>query len=250
MNEEQIQEILDRVDARVDARVASMIGNEESVTPIAFEQKWMNGYHSTMPIDQALFRRFLHSLGDMANKTFKTIGNVVATQADDELEIVGRGGVTVSSQGKTIRVDGSTLSGGIKALMSWNDRDVNEAIVSSWMESDMVPSGMKNKYLEDLQDDSDWINYWQYMRGAIHRSQNQNGMWVAWDTEHMCYVEPGKPIPLMYARIYGWVWIPHLRKYMLVEEDYNASTGGIGHLAFEGKEYTMSDVLNKLFVEE
>ena len=48
--------------------------------------------------------------------TFKTIGNVSATTKDDNLDIIGKGGITVSASGKTISISGEDLEERIAAL--------------------------------------------------------------------------------------------------------------------------------------
>lgn len=218
MNEEQIQAILDRVDARVDARVASMMGNAESVTPIAFEQKWMDGYHSTMPIDQALFRRFLRSLGDIANKTFKTIGGVSATQVDDALIVTGTNGIAVSSSGKIISVSGSGLMESINALAEWNNSTINIKRIGMWMR-DVSDTPMDGMYIANLDDNTNWYKYWIEMRSRIG---SDYGMWVAFNTEHLCFVS--RAHVTQQSNVYEYaIHVPFYGVYMIVEETRGGS---------------------------
>jgi len=165
--------------------------------------------------------------GLQSRKFFKTIGGVSATEQDDTMTVGGAGGIGVSANGKALTIDGSWHKSWILKLTSWQNQDVEEAIVASWMEALPAGSYVKDKYLSVEMADSSMsnrVNYWNAMLSLLTVSGTERVGWVAFDARHMCYVRAHRVMveigDVSDRNKVASIYIPHEDMFSLVYEKY------------------------------
>jgi len=118
----------------------------------------------------------------------------------------------------------SVLQSQITALQGWNNASVNAARVASWMGQLPAGSYLNGKYLATelaKPSSSDRAAYWNAM---LALKENNQYVWVAFDSGHMCQIRPGYSVVIS-GQTYkiATVYLPHKESCMIMIEIYDTA---------------------------